>query len=48
MANKKNARTKKQNGISSLRVPLTKSDDADVKKFQEASQKRLGYVRNFL
>jgi uncharacterized peroxidase-related enzyme len=29
-------------------VPLTKSDDADVKKFQEASQKRLGYVRNFL
>jgi uncharacterized peroxidase-related enzyme len=48
MATKKNARTKKNNGISSLRVPLTKTRDTDVGKFQEASQKRLGYVRNFL
>jgi uncharacterized peroxidase-related enzyme len=48
MATKNNARTNKQNGISSLRVPLTKTKDLDVGKFQEASQTRLGYVRNFL
>jgi uncharacterized peroxidase-related enzyme len=48
MATKKNARTKKHNGISSLRLPLTKTKDPDIRKFQEASQKRLGYVRNFL
>jgi uncharacterized peroxidase-related enzyme len=45
---KKNVSAKKQGGISSLRVPLSKTKDPDVKKFQEASQKRLGYVRNFL
>ena len=48
MATKKTARTKRHNGISSLRVPLTKTKDPDIRKFQEASQKRLGYVRNFL
>jgi uncharacterized peroxidase-related enzyme len=46
--NKKSARTKKPSGISSLRVPPTKTKDADVLKFQEASRQRLGYVRNFL
>ena len=37
MATKKSARTKKRNVISSLRVPLTKTKDADIRKFQEAS-----------
>lgn len=46
--NKESTRTKKPSGISSLRVPLPKTKDADVLKFQEASQQRLGYVRNFL
>lgn len=44
---KKNAQ-KKHGGISSLRLPPSKTKDPDILKFQEASQKRLGYVRNFL
>lgn len=34
--------------LSSLRLPPAKTSDPRVKALQEASQKRLGYVRNFL
>ncbi len=48
MATPKKTKTKKPSGISSLRVPATRTKDPDIAKFQEASRKRLGYVRNFL